>query len=41
MGNNHDIAVRDFVKVPAGLTPGRYVLSFRMDCEATAQVSAH
>jgi len=38
MGNRHDIAVRDLVKVPAKLSPGRYVLSFRMDCEATAQV---
>jgi len=37
-GNRHDIAVRDVVKVPTGLKPGRYVLGFRLDCEATAQV---
>jgi len=37
-GNRHDIAVRDFVKVPQDLKPGRYVLGFRYDCEATAQV---
>ena len=37
-GNRHDIAVRDFVKVPQGLAPGKYVLGFRYDCEATAQV---
>ena len=37
-GNRHDIAVRDMVKVPSHLPPGRYVLGFRYDCEATAQV---
>ena len=31
-------AVFDVVKVPTGLKPGRYVLGFRYDCEATAQV---
>jgi len=31
-------AVYDVVRVPAGLRPGRYVLGFRYDCEATAQV---
>ena len=39
MGNRHDIAVRDVVKVPSDLKPGPYVLGFRYDCEATAQVS--
>ena len=38
VGNRHDIAVRDVVKIPAGLAPGAYVLGFRYDCEATAQV---
>jgi lytic starch monooxygenase len=38
VGNRHDIAVRDVVKVPQGLAPGKYVLGFRYDCEATAQV---
>ena len=37
-GNRHDIAVRDVVKVPSHLKPGPYVLGFRYDCEATAQV---
>jgi hypothetical protein len=32
------VAALDTVKVPAGLKPGRYVLGFRYDCEATAQV---
>ena len=31
-------AVRDVVKVPAHLEPGKYILGFRYDCEATAQV---
>jgi len=30
--------VKDVVKVPANLPPGKYVLGFRYDCEATAQV---
>jgi len=30
--------VSDELVVPAGLRPGRYVLSWRMDCEETAQV---
>lgn len=38
VGNRHDIAVRDVVKVPSDLKPGPYVLGFRYDCEATAQV---
>jgi hypothetical protein len=37
-GNRHDMAIRDVVKVPANLPPGKYVLGFRLDCEATAQV---
>ena len=36
--DGHAIGTRDFVKVPAGLKPGKYVLGFRYDCEATAQV---
>eukprot|EP01050_Picozoa_sp_SAG11_P022540 SAG11_NODE_4286_length_1968_cov_1.533440_2_plen_154_part_00 len=39
-GNDHAHAVRDIVKVPAGLAPGRWVLGWRYDCEATAQVGA-
>lgn len=31
-------AVKDVVKVPLDLPPGKYVLGFRYDCEATAQV---
>jgi len=38
VGNRHDIAIRDMVKVPADLPAGKYVLGFRYDCEATAQV---
>ena len=30
--------VRDVVKVPADLPAGKYILGFRYDCEATAQV---
>ena len=37
-GSPHDKAVRDVVKVPATLEPGKYVLGWRWDCEATAQV---
>jgi hypothetical protein len=37
-GNDHAHAIRDLVKVPADLVPGRYVLGWRYDCEATAQV---
>ena len=32
------VAVVDYLKVPAGLKPGKYILGWRMDCEATAQV---
>lgn len=31
-------AVRDLVKIPPTLKPGKYILGFRYDCEATAQV---
>jgi len=34
----HSHAIRDIVKVPSDLTPGKYVLGWRWDCEATAQV---
>ena len=36
----HDEMSRDgaVVKVPATLKPGRYVVGFRYDCDATAQV---
>ena len=32
------MARRDMVKIPADLTAGKYVLGWRYDCEATAQV---
>ena len=32
------VAALDTVKVPAGLKAGKYILGFRYDCEATAQV---
>jgi hypothetical protein len=28
----------DYLKVPAHLSPGEYVLGFRWDCESSAQV---
>jgi hypothetical protein len=31
-------SIRDMVSVPAGLAPGKYVLGFRYDCEASSQV---
>ena len=37
-GSTHTHAIRDFVKVPTHLKPGKYVLGWRYDCEATAQV---
>jgi hypothetical protein len=37
-GNDNGHAIRDFVKVPKDLEPGKYVLSWRWDCEASAQV---
>ena len=39
-GSAHERAIRDVVKIPAHLKPGRYVLGWRWDCEATAQVWA-
>ena len=32
------LSVRDVVKIPADLPAGKYILGFRYDCEATAQV---
>ena len=32
------VSVVDSLVVPRGLTPGKYVLGWRLDCEATAQV---
>ena len=37
-GSNHARAIRDLVKIPKDLAPGKYVLGWRWDCEATAQV---
>jgi len=37
-GSNHHIAIRDVVQIPADLKPGKYILGWRWDCEATAQV---
>jgi len=37
-GNTHARAIRDVVKIPQGLKPGKYVLGWRWDCEASAQV---
>ena len=37
-GSGHARAIRDVVMIPAGLKSGRYVLGWRWDCEATAQV---
>jgi hypothetical protein len=31
-------SVRDLLNIPAGLAAGDYIMSFRHDCEATAQV---
>ena len=31
-------AVKDIVEIPEGLPAGKYILGFRYDCEATAQV---
>ena len=36
-GSDHHHAIRDVVKIPPHLAPGRYVLGWRYDCEATAQ----
>eukprot|EP01052_Picozoa_sp_SAG31_P023890 SAG31_NODE_1997_length_6694_cov_12.857056_6_plen_172_part_00 len=32
------LVVKDVVKIPADLPAGKYILGFRYDCEATAQV---
>ena len=37
-GSTHSHAIRDFVRIPADLPPGKYVLGWRWDCEASAQV---
>jgi len=37
-GNEGTASVVDSVKVPSSLSAGEYVLQWRMDCEATAQV---
>lgn len=37
-GNEGDASVVDYLKVPGSLKPGEYVLGWRLDCEATAQV---
>ena len=37
-GCDHFHAIRDVLRVPAELPPGEYVLGWRYDCEATAQV---
>ena len=36
--NLHEVAFRDVLKIPKDLPPGKYVLGWRWDCEATAQV---
>jgi hypothetical protein len=38
-GSTHTHAIRDVVKIPTNLKPGKYILGWRYDCEATAQVS--
>lgn len=37
-GNEGGVAVIDRVKIPSDLKPGKYVLGWRLDCEATAQI---
>lgn len=37
-GNEYGVAVVDMVQIPADLLPGKYVLGWRWDCEATAQI---
>ena len=37
-GGSHAIAIRDVLQIPKTLKPGKYVLGWRWDCEATAQV---
>jgi hypothetical protein len=36
--HHHRYNVADVVKIPANIPPGDYILGFRYDCEATAQV---
>lgn len=38
VGNTHSHGIRDMVEIPSHLAPGKYVLGWRWDCEATAQV---
>jgi len=38
MGESVQWAIKDLVKVPESLKPGRYVLSFRWDCQQSPQV---
>lgn len=38
VGCDHHHAIRDVVKIPSSLKPGKYILGWRWDCEATAQV---
>lgn len=37
-GCDHHHAIKDVVKVPSNMKPGKYVLGWRWDCEASAQV---
>eukprot|EP00928_Gymnodinium_smaydae_P057979 TRINITY_DN41202_c0_g1_i1.p1 TRINITY_DN41202_c0_g1~~TRINITY_DN41202_c0_g1_i1.p1 ORF type:complete len:381 (+),score=39.91 TRINITY_DN41202_c0_g1_i1:46-1188(+) len=38
VGCDHSHAIKDVVKVPSDLKPGKYILGWRWDCEASAQV---
>ena len=38
MGVGPVVGINDVVKIPSSLPPGKYVLGWRYDCEATAQV---
>ena len=38
MGVSPTVGINDVVKIPSSLAPGKYVLGWRYDCEATAQV---
>lgn len=40
-GSTHTHAIKDVVKIPATMKPGKYVLGWRYDCEATAQVNCN
>jgi len=37
-GNEAESSIIDSIKIPASIAPGDYVLGWRLDCEATAQV---